>query len=82
MKLPFSTIILVTLVLVFSVFFANLSNLIAIQVENSIIQDDFNRDATNEIPKADFNSATNSKREVTIKDGFKHLMWFMQVGIL
>lgn len=82
MKLPFSTIILVILVLIFSVFFANISNLIAIQVENSIVRGDLSKDVPNEIYNAEFESENEAtKEEVTIGDSFEHLMWFVQVII-
>lgn len=81
MKLPFSTIILVVLVLVFSVIFANISNLIAIQVENSLTSYAFNpEELSNEMYNSEFNSDINSKHEVTLNDSYDHLMWFMQVS--
>ncbi|KAK6636235.1 hypothetical protein RUM43_009893 [Polyplax serrata] len=63
------------------IFFANISNLIAIQVENSIVRGDLSKDVPNEIYNAEFESENEAtKEEVTIGDSFEHLMWFVQIS--
>lgn len=85
MKLSFSTIIFVILVLLFSVFVANISNLIAVQVENSMITEDgqikiskSNKLETSNTGKE--NSKGFRTRSDVMKDGHDHLMWFLQVS--
>lgn len=84
MKLSFTTIILVILILIFSVFVANISNLIAVQVENTIL----NEDDINKVPSYSTSKARDNKKhskDVPSKselmdDSFEHLMWFIQVS--
>lgn len=78
MKFSFTTVIFVVLVLTFSVFIANISNLIAVEVENTL----HSQYGTDTEKQENFNNHSRLRRKkenLIINDGFEHLMWFLQV---
>lgn len=76
MKLSLSALLIIVLIVFFSIFIANISNLIAIHVENTITGGD-REDAVSR-NKKEFSRGTKN----IISDDPKNLMWFVQVSVV
>lgn len=84
MKLSFTTIIFVILILIFSVFVANISNLIAVQVENTV----FNENDVSQAPSSTVSQTRENKKDSKeiptraqlMTDSYQHVMWFIQIS--